>query len=173
MMREWATAFLIGMILGFMVTAFCWAKAAEKDPYEGLIPMWTICKAGSYVNVRSGPMRKAQELGRLEPAEQVWTDGKQKGAYVHVVGLTMESEEGWVHAGYLVKDEPEMLDGEFYRVCSNGRVALRRMVDGSRRAWAKSGAVLKVYVMSKEWALTNRGYIRTEFIEVFEESSET
>ena len=137
--------------------------AEDAGEYDGLTPMWVMCK--SFVNVRFRARKRAAVLGRVESGEQVWTDGKRDGPYVHVVRLSMESEDGWIHGGYLVDEEPARMDGERYRVCSNGRVALRRTVDGPRRAWGKSGSTLKVYAMGGGWALTNRGYIRTEFIE--------
>lgn len=139
------------------------AGTAEEDPYEGLTPLWAMCK--SYVIVRAAPRKRAKEMGWIDAFDQVWTDGVKSGKYIHLCMLQLDGGEGWVHGGYFVEDEPVAIDRERYRVNSNGRVALRRTVDGRRRAWAKPGANLTVYMISAEWALTNRGYIRSEFIE--------
>ena len=160
-MRRKRIAALALALLGIMWTV----AAAGEDPgqREELTPLWVMCR--SFVNVRFRPGKRRAILGRIESGEQVWTDGKRDGPYIHVVALTMESEDGWIHGGYLVEQEPVAMSGERYRVSSNGRVALRRTVNGPRRAWAKTGSTLKVYAMSDDWTLTNRGYIRTEFIE--------
>ena len=93
------------------------------------------------------------------------TDWKMKDGWLHCVNLPLEMTEGWICAGYMVKDKPEAVNA----VCSvmgDGRVALRKEVDGERRAWVKPGKSLKVLWRSSEWSLTNSGYIRSEFLEV-------
>ena len=125
---------------------------------------WIICKPDSYVKVRRSPSRKAMELGRMELGDEVTLTGRVKNGYAECTGLAFEEDTGWIHAGYIVEDEPEII-GEIYRHCGNGRTALRKWVNGPRRAWATAETTFKVYAMTDEWALTSRGFIRTQYIE--------
>ena len=154
-----------------LLMGLAWA-AAEETPDGATGCVWVMCKPGSYVNVRYKARKTGAVIGRVECGEKLWTDGKVNGQFLHLVGLTMESGDGWIRRGYVVEDEPAILAGEAnggrgerYLVNALGRVALRRTVNGARRAWAKSGSNLRVLVMSDTWSLTNRGFIRTEFLE--------
>lgn len=123
-----------------------------------------LCK--SYVNIRESPSAKSRIIGYLDCGDGVETDWVRNGDWLHCVNLSLELTDGWVYAGYIVEDQPEFVDSE-YKVVSSGRVALRKMVCGKRRAWIKSGKILKVLWRSNEWSLTNRGYIKSEFLEVY------
>lgn len=133
--------------------------------YSTAAAEWIICKPDSFVNVRRSPSKQATGIGRMELGEEITLTGKIQNGYAECIGLAFEETTGWIFAGYIVDDEPEVLDGDLYRNCGNGRTALRKWVDGPRRAWATEETTFTVYAMTPEWALTSKGYIRTEYIE--------
>lgn len=149
MKRLTAIILLLALLIG--------SAAAETEA-------WIICKPGSFVYARRSPTKHALELGRLELGDKVTLTGRQKNGFSECDGLDFELSEGWVFSGYLVEDEPEQ-DGGTYRACGNGRTALRKWVNGPRRAWAKNGATFRVFALTDTWALTSKGFIKTEYIE--------
>lgn len=145
--------------------ALAWAAAGTEENDDDYQTRYVICNPKSFVNVRSAAKKNAQEVGRLECGDVVYTLGEKKGQYVKIYTTSFESTEGWIHRGYLVEEKPERTGGKTYTVRAKGRVALRRYVNGSRRAWINPGKTVEVYVIAGEWALTNRGFIRTEYLE--------
>lgn len=135
-----------------------WAAAEEMELYA-------MVRDGDFVNVRASASRRSESIGRLECGDMVITDGVTRGDWVHLIRLSLESAEGWVHSGYLVTEKPEVLSWEKRTVRANGRVACRKWADGPRRAWAKNGSAVKVYAIGGGWALTNRGYIAEDYLE--------
>lgn len=142
----------------FAISAWCYAFAEEEEA-------WIICQPGSYVNVRESPKKSGTEMGRLELGDKVTTDGKTKNGYSHCVDLSMEQTEGWIFTGYLTDEEPEIMDAATFQIRAGGRTASRRWVDGPVRKWIQPGKQVKVYAMNSTWAVTNRGFIRSDFIE--------
>lgn len=153
------TVILIGILvcMGIMIGI----SAARA---EGETEAWVICRSGDWIHVRETPSRKGNSLGRMECGDRVLLDGKEKNGFLHVVDLDREMDEGWIHAGYIVTDEPRITEGEIRTVRGGRRVACRKWIGGPRKTWAKSGTEVKVYVISKEWALTSKGFIRTEYL---------
>lgn len=123
--------------------------------------VWALCK--SYVNLRAKPSTKAEIVGYLDCGDGAETDCVVKNGWLHIVRPSMESGDSWVNLSYMVYSKPEKVDA-LMSVVGNGRVALRKTVDGKRRAWIRQGDMLKVLWVSDEWSLTNRGYIRTEYL---------
>jgi hypothetical protein len=160
-----AAALLLAAVL-----CFCLA-GAEEEKAELYWRQYVICRPESFLYVRMFPRKSAEEIGRLEMGEEVVTKGEKRGKYMRIYLERLEGGEGWVHAGYLVREAPEVpAEGEeIYVVAANGRVAARRYVNGSRRAWLKPGRRVKVYAMTAEWALTSQGFIRTGFLKRAEE----
>lgn len=140
---------------------------AEKTEIEA----WVMCQPGSFVNVRKGPSSRYACIGRYETGDKVLLDGKFENRYAYSSSLALEDTEGWISTGYLVFDEPVWKDGEWYTVNSNGRVAMRRCIEGERTSWVKDGTQLQVFWWSEEWCCTTRGVIRTEFLIANEEVS--
>ncbi len=126
---------------------------------------WIICKPDSYVNVRQTPSKKGAELGRLELGDEITLTGRTKNGFSECSDLHLEMPTGWIFTGFIVDEEPRQVPGTLYRSCGNGRTALRRWVNGPRRAWADNGDTFRVFATTAEWALTSKGFIRTEFIE--------
>lgn len=148
-----ALAVLVGIIIFF--------SAASAEEYEG----WIICTPGDYVNVRSGPGAKYECIGRFETGDRVTPDGKRRNGFLHCVRLGLESDEGWIHSGYIVDYEPRKVNREA-TVTGEGRVAARKNVGGKRTRWLQPGTKVFVYYRSADWCVTNRGYVQTEYLEV-------
>jgi hypothetical protein len=95
----------------------------------------------------------------------VETDGIRKAGFVHIVDCSMECSEAWVSERYLVEDQPTVLEIRV-QIIGGGRVAARRYINGERQAWLKPGRELTVYAWTDEWAITNRGYVKTAYLGV-------
>lgn len=134
--------------------------SAEDEEY---ITGYVVCQSDSFVNVRSTPSTKGNNVeGWLMCGDEVDIDRDRKG-WVHCVNLPMESAEGWVHSGYIVYDEPIEVNVEC-TIIGKGRVAARRSINGDRRCWVHPGDIITVYWYSDEWCVTNVGFIKTKFI---------
>ena len=126
---------------------------------------WILCKPNSWVYARRNATKKSREIGRLECGDVVYTDGTVKNGFLYIYNLNFELSEGWVYKGYVVYDEPYSPAATNAQVSSNGRVQARKTINGKRNCWVKDGQSIKVYMMSNEWSVTNKGFIKTEFID--------
>ena len=135
---------------------------AEDDHY---IEAWVLCQPDSYINIRSFAKKDAAVAGYLWSGDRIWLDGKSRKGFMHCVGMGIEPGDGWVAKGYIVYSEPRE-DGHVYRIDSNGRVAARRTVGGTRRRWMRNGDEVTVYMVSGEWCLTSQGFIKTDCIDL-------
>jgi hypothetical protein len=130
---------------------------------------WIICKPGDYVNVREKPAKNGEIIGRFDCGDKFRTDWEVKNGFVHVF-VSLEETEGWIHEGYVSAWEPEWKNGETATIIGDGRVACRRWQDGpridGRAGWVQPGTQIQVFYWTPEWCVTNRGYIRTEYLEV-------
>lgn len=156
-----ACLFVVAVLILVFV---CEALMATADAEE-LATGYVICQPGDFVNIRKGPGRRSEIIGRFDTGEQIALDGKRKNGYLHAVGLSLETDEGWIHEGYVVYDEPEYVNASAV-IVSNGRLAARNSVSGKRTRWLKNGASLTVYYYSDEWCATSLGYIKTQYIEL-------
>lgn len=167
---SWIKTFLELLLFGILITLAVLGLqsvglAEEWDEHEEEFELaWVVCMPNDYVNIRSKPSSHGLFTGYLEPGDMVYLDGKRRNEFYHCVGLSTEAGEGWVHGGYLVRDEPEYIDRDA-KIISNGRLAARKYVDGKRTRWLKSKATVHIYYWSEEWAVTNCGYIRSRFLE--------
>ena len=135
----------------------------EEPDYQTL---YVMCKPKSFVNVRAFPKKNATEVGRVECGDEVLTLGEKRGKYIRIYDPAFESGDCWIHRGYLTEEKPEIYpEGNTFTIQAKGRVAVRRYIKGARRVWIRPGKAVTVYAITKEWALTNRGYIKTEFLE--------
>ena len=137
------------------------------DYYES--DAWVICKPGDLVNVRACPSNKSTSIGLFECGYVFRTDWEAKNGWIHAINLSLEETEGWIYAGYVSAWEPEWKAGETAVIVSDGRVACRRWCDGpridGRAGWVQPGTQIQVFYQTQEWCVTNRGYIRTEYLE--------
>ena len=164
-MRNWKAEVLVALMIGLMLLLiFSLIQSVRAEDTEG----WILCQPDSYVNARWSPSIRSEGIGRLELGDRIRTDGVEKNGYIHCTGLRFESNEGWIHAGYIVWDKPRITE-ETWTVNAGGRTACRRYVDGPRRCWAKNHSEVTVYAISSEWALTDKGFIKTACIAPKEE----
>ena len=148
------------LCLSIIIAAF----TAVAEEYRVFI----FCNPKSSVMVRRSPKKRSEVSGRLEFGDWVLTDGVKQNGFLHVLGIT-EYGEGWIFAGNTVEDQPQKLEKARANVAASGRVMSYRWVAGRKNKWLKVGAEVKVYGWSDEWAVTNKGYIRTEYLEVWYE----
>jgi hypothetical protein len=157
--------FVLGVFLGVALAcvAYIGSASAETVPEE----RWAICQPDSYLNIREKPKKTANIGGWLYLGDRVETDGKMQNGYLHIVNASTESGDGWVAARYLMEDQPtvETVSGV---IDSKGRVAARIQPDGKRNRWMKPGDVITIYAHGSEWTVTNRGFIKSEYIAIGE-----
>ena len=149
-----ALALLIALIFSF-------TSANTEKKYT---QAWVLCQPDSYINVRAFPKKTSEVIGRLFSGDYIYVDGKTKKGFAHC-DVAVEGGEGWVYKGFLVYSEP-IPDGHVYPIEAKGRVACRRDVNGTRRCWVHNGDPVRVYMISDEWCLTNKGFIKTKFIDL-------
>ena len=117
------------------------------------------------VNVRKSPSTRSEVVGRFWCGYQVETDGQEKHGFAHVVGLSIENGEGWIYKGLLIEEPPMIIEGKC-QICSECRVAARKYVNGSKIKWLKPGREVTIYAVGQTWAITNQGYVKTEFLSI-------
>ena len=140
----------------------CFSASGESER------VFVFCNPETSVNVRRTPQMGADVSGYLDFGDWVETDGEKKNGFLHVLGIT-ENGEGWIFAGYVVEDEPIKLENARAYIAASGRVMSYRWVAGKKNGWVSNNAEVKVFALSDEWAVTNRGYIRTKYLEVWHE----
>jgi len=148
---------LVAVLMALMLL---WGGACA-DGYD----LWALCE--NYVNIRLKASPHSDVIGYLTCGDGIETDGKVKCGWIHCINLSCEVSEGWVFGEYLTDDQPIFLDTDC-NVVGSGRVALRKSINGKRKAWLKPDSIVHVLWMSQEWTLTTKGYIRTEFVEALE-----
>ena len=140
------------------------ALAEEDDPWEGMDRVFVLCQPDSYVTVRSSPKKAYNEIGYGWAGNEYYTDWKERNGYLHIYG-TFEAGEGWIKKNYVSIWEPEIYpEGKTFTVAVK-KVNCRQYIGGRRKGTLKKGAEVTVWVESAEWCVTNRGYIRTEYLE--------
>lgn len=147
--------------VALLVALVLLASVASAEIY-----VYVLCNPSSWVNIHSKPSKRSETIAYAFTGDKLYSDCEYKNGYIHVIDLASETTEGWVSEAYIVYDEPTVYDDyEVFTVCVRGRVAVRKTVDGQRSRWLKNGAKIKVYAISNEWAVTNYGFVMTEFLE--------
>ena len=132
---------------------------------ENLATCWIMCKPGSYVTIREKPNKNSAERGYLDSGDDFKTDGESVDGWIRCCDA---GEGGWVYCGYVVTEKPEQI-GERYICVANKQAACRKWIGGPQvdgSAWLKNGQFCEVFLMADGWAVTSRGYIRSEWLEV-------
>ncbi len=176
MVRSWEKQGFIFMVIGLLVIGMFLGVAAactavligEAQAEELTYPCWVMCQPGSEVMIRERPDRRGIVAGSAGCGERLWTDWIEKDGWLHLVDVANESGQGWICEGYVSFSEPEEIYAEM-TVTGCRRVASRKGIDGKRTGWIKSGTKVTVYLIGDQWAVTNRGYIHTEYLEAAEE----
>ena len=149
----------------FALIAAVWALFAPQTVLTDADGYFILCKPGSIVNAHYSAKKRSEVVGRYECGDYVRTDGIEKNGFVHIVDCSLECSEAWISKRYLVESEPRIC---YLRVIvvASGRVAARAWIDGRRNGWLKPGQEVTIYAQSETWCVTNRGYVRTEFLGV-------
>lgn len=147
---------IICIILAFFAL---FTATASADGY------FILCKPKSSVNARISARKRAETVGWYDCGDYVETDGKTRNGFAHIVNCSLEVNEAWISMRYLVKDKPVICEIKTV-IIGSGRVAARGWVNGRRIAWLKPGQEVTVFAITEEWCVTDRGYIRTEFLGV-------
>lgn len=125
--------------------------------------MYVLCQPDSFLNVREFPKKTSNQIGYLMLGDKVTTDGVEKRGFLHIIGFG-ESGEGWVCKSYLVDNNPQVETVKAW-IDSKGRVAVRTYPNGPRSRWMRDGEELILYAASDEWSVTNKGFIKTFYLE--------
>lgn len=160
--KEKIVAFIALLAIVIVVTV---AVTLTVSKGENLATCWIMCKPGSYVTIREKPNKKSAERGYLDSGDNFQTDGESVNGWIRCYDA---GEGGWVYCGYVVTEKPEPI-GERYVCVANKQAACRKwmggpQVDGS--GWIKNGQFCDVFLIADGWAVTSRGYIRSEWLEV-------
>ena len=151
-------------ILAILMTVTVTVGSAEDGETE---KVWILCSPTDYVNLRMQPSKRSAKTGFVECGDAFTTSGKKRNGFLQV--LDVGECACWVHAGYVVTEEPVVVN-EYYCVVAKTRVACRRWVNGpriaGRRGWLNNGSRVKVYSIGGGWAVTSRGFIQSEWLEV-------
>lgn len=151
-------AVLITVALGLLIGA----KAIERDD---TLTVWILCRPADYINVRETPSQKGEIVGMLDPCDEITINVNAQNGYFPIVRPTFECGEGYVSCRFISTEKPEWKNGQTYTVVSNSRVAARRWIEGPRVCWLTNGTEVQVFWWTPTWSVTNRGFIRSEFIE--------
>jgi hypothetical protein len=149
---------LIAAVLIVIISAVRGFAIADTITEE----VWVLCEPTGTVNIRSKPGGRI--FGGTTCGSKLWTDNKQRDGFIHVLELAAEEETGWISARYIVYDEPHEVNEEMIVACE-GRVACRKWIGGKIIHWLHEGDEVLVFWMSDSWAVTENGYIRSEFLE--------
>lgn len=129
--------------------------------------VFILCDPKTPVNVRISPKTGATKItGRMDFGDWVETDGKKKNGFLHV--YAGDAGEGWIHTGYIVEDQPQRVTARA-SISANGRVKGYHRIGSKKFRWLNIGDEVRVYGMSDDWAFTNKGYVRTKYLEVWYE----
>lgn len=160
---SWLTVTLAAILAALIVFSAVVIARAEGDEVQ----RWVLCKPKTRVNLRLEPRKDSKSVGWLECGDEFLTDGTKRGNWLRV--LDAGECQCWIYAGYVVTEAPEEVNENYVCVARN-QVACRRWVDGpkidGKRGWLKNGRDVKVFCIAGEWAITERGYIRAEWLEV-------
>ena len=146
------------LIVFIAIVVLCSAIDARADYF-------VLCKPGSEINVRAKAKLKSPVIATAFFGQRIKTDGQEKNGFVHAVNLNAETCTGWIYKGLLVEDEPIATGGQA-QVFGAERVACRKYADGKVIRWAQDGENVRLYAISADWCVTDRGYLRTDFLTV-------
>ena len=150
-------------VISLLIVIACLAAILPASGTEAVC--YIICNPQSYVCVRNKPKKGGKEAGRFDCGDYIITDGVKKNGYLHILGGF--EGDSWVYAGNVVPDQP-VIEKQKMRSNSNWSVVCRRSVKGEKVGTLKNGDTVTVYARSQEWAVTDKGYIMIEFLEVDE-----
>ena len=165
--RMGAVSIALRCILAALIVAAVIIFACRAE--DATTTCWALCQPGDHVNLRIDPKKDSASVGWLECGDSFQTDGESINGWLRV--LDAGECECWIYSGYVIEEQPEKI-GENYVCVARDRVACRRWVDGPQiringhLSWLKNGSTVSVFYIAGDWAVTSRGYIRAEWLEV-------
>lgn len=159
--KEKIVVFVLILVVALLIGAIIGSYCRGEEP---MATCWIMCKPGSYVTVRSEPNKRGYERGYLDSGDSFQTDGESVDGWI----TCGAGEGGWVYSGYVVTEKPEKI-GATYVCVAKKRVACRKWIGGpqvSTRPWMNNGETCQVFLIADGWAVTSRGYIRSEWLEL-------
>lgn len=154
---------LKSMVMVFLV-CFLMTGISKAEKTE---TMWVLCNPESYVCIRETPKKNGRIGAYLYMGDSVEIDGAAKGNWIHVVNVSSEQGDGWVHKGYLGWSEAQEIGLPAKVLKKNTRA--RGCIDGDVKRMLKKGTVVMVYAENLQWSVTSVGYIKTDMLEVLRE----
>ena len=151
------------LIILIMAAIIISSAAAETQT------VYVICNPDSFVWAREYPKFGANEIAYLQAGDEIQTDGRKDGGWLHVISDLTEPGEGWIYAGYISYSEPEVFQSGVQAQTTRGKVRARRYAGGKIRKTLKKGVTVTAYVVADDWTVTDAGFIKTEFLEFGEE----
>ena len=158
-MKRILSILLLIALVSCINTAF--SASDDADVY------FIICEPKSDVNVRISPDMHSAIVGTKFFGDEVIVD-KEKNGFVHITNLNSEYSEGWVYKGLITEDQPTQTNSRAV-IVSDARVAGRKYVNGKIIRWLNNGTEVNVFAVSEEWCVTDKGYIKTEFLKIREQ----
>ena len=156
-------AILFGIMLGIGICGIVLSEATAEDTET--YSCWVLCRPETGgVLVRDKPQKKSAEVALVDCGRCLETDQREKNGYVHVFGLAAEEDSGWISARYVLWSEPKQINKKML-VRADGRVACRKWIGGPVTDWAEEWDEVYVYWMNCEWAVTERGYIQSQYLD--------
>ena len=125
--------------------------------------VYVLCQPDSFVYVRAFPKKGSEMAGYAELGDALETDGITRNGFLLVYGF---EGDAWINKGF-VTDSPVTIVTLKTQIMSKGRVACRRSINGTRRKWLKNGSEVVIYALADDWAITNQGFIQTQYLGVF------
>ena len=115
---------------------------------------------GTYLRGRKSPSLDAAVEMKLYNGEEV-TVVSAKGEWVEIEG----GEPGtvWCYSEFL-KSSSDDADCKKYEVVSNGKVRVRKEINGEKLRYVRNGDILEVKFFVDGWAYLGDGYIMQEFL---------
>ena len=92
--------FMLGIFTGVMTASLVYLGNAEAEEMEMTYKCWAVCQPGSEIMIRQKPNRRAEVVGAVTVGELMRTDWKEKDGWLHLVDVSNETGEGWIHEGY-------------------------------------------------------------------------
>lgn len=163
---------LLGAALALytMIALSAYALCARSEEAVETVTMWVLCDPSSEVYAREKPSVRAEIAKHLYCGDAVQVDGKEQKdsagrVWAYCPGLSCERGYGWISKAYLVDSDVTIyyLPKESY-VKASGRVRARSAPNGDLWEWLDPGDEVMVYAAGGEWACTNQGYVRREYL---------
>lgn len=155
---------MFGVMIGIGISGFILGYAGAEGSDGFIHECWVLCQPESGVYVRRRPGTQSEAVAIVSCGTSLRTYQEERGTFMKIVELPAEETEGWICQRYIVWTEPEEVNQE-RAIVAEGRVAARKWIEGPVARWIQPGETVTVYWMSSEWAVTDRGYIRSDYIE--------